>query len=159
MRKALQSELFGLKAEVLRCPVGETPVEQQVTNPNGKTVRLAIFAGARCVGCPLRGQCPTEKRGDETRVLRYTAADVAVARRRIEQETPEFKERHKIRSGIEATHSELKRCHRLGKLRVRRKARVSLSVRLKVLALNIKRYVKHLVGVVAPSSAALACNC
>ena len=116
-------------------------------------------ASACATDCPLRGQCPTEKRGDETRVLRYTAADVAVARRRIEQETPEFKERHKIRLGIEATNSELKRCHGLGKLRVRRKARVSLSVRLKVLALNIKRYVQHLAVFVVASSAAPACDC
>ena len=52
---------------------------------------------------------------------------------------------HKARSGIEATNSELKRGHGLRKLRVRTKPRVSLSVRLKVLALNVKRYVRHLV--------------
>jgi hypothetical protein len=143
---------------VLRCPVGEAPVEHQSTNSNGKLVRLAIFAGSTCKGCPLRGQCPTEKR-DQTRVLRFTAPEAAIARRRLEQETPEFKERHKIRSGIEATNSELKRCHGLGKLGVRRKPRVSLSVRLKALALNIKRYVEHLAEAAAASSPAPASGC
>jgi hypothetical protein len=151
-------ELDATGEHVLRCPVGEAPVEHQSTNRNGKLVRLAIFAASTCTGCPLRGQCPTDKR-DETRVLRFTPAEAAVARRRVEQETPEFKERHKIRSGIEATNSELKRCHGLGKLRVRRKPRVSLSVRLKALALNIKRYVEHLAEAATASSPAPACGC
>jgi hypothetical protein len=146
--------------QVLRCPVGEVPVEHQSTNNKGKLVRLAIFGAQSCAACPVRGLCPTQKqRGHETRALRFTAADVAVAQRRIEQETPEFKERHKIRSGIEATNSELKRCHGLAKLRVRRKSRVSLSVRLKALALNVKRYVEHLAGAAAAASPAPACGC
>jgi hypothetical protein len=134
-------ELDATGEHVLRCPVGEAPALHQTTNKG--RVRLAIFADEKCSGCPLRGQCPAEKRG-ETRVLRFTAADAAVARRRVEQETPEFKEGHKIRSGIEATNSEMKRCHGLGKLRVRRRVRVNLAVRLKALALNMKRYVQHL---------------
>jgi hypothetical protein len=137
--------------QVLRCPVDEAPIENQSTNHNGKMVRLAIFAADRCAGCPLRGQCPTKKRGEE-QVLRFTAADAAVARRRVEQVTPEFKEAHKIRSGIEATNSELKRCHGLDKLAVRRRPRVNLSVRFKVLALNIKRYVQHLASPTATAA-------
>jgi hypothetical protein len=91
--------------------------------------------------------------------VRFTPADVAVAKRRVEQETPEFKERYKIRSGIEATNSEAKRCHGLAKLRVRRRPRVELSVRLKVLGLNIKRYVGHLTNVCAATATPVACAC
>jgi len=140
--------------QVTSCPMGSVPVEHRT---RGMT-KLAIFMAVQCRGCPLRDVCPTETRGYK-RVLAFRAADVAVARRRIEQETPEFKERHKIRSGIEATNSELKRCHGLGKLRVRRKRRVSLSVRLKVLALNVKRYVAHLAEAAAASAPAPACGC
>lgn len=147
-------ELDATGAQVLRCPTGEVPVEHQTTR-TGK-VRLAIFGPERCVGCPLGGQCPTEKRG-KTRVLRFTAPEVAVARRRIEQQTPAFKEAHKIRSGIEATNSELKRCHGLGKLRVRRQPRVNLAVRLKALALNMKRYVAHLVATANAATPAPTC--
>lgn len=94
------------------------------------------------------------------RVLKFSRADVAVARRRVEQETPEFKERYKIRSGIEATNSELKRCHGFGKLRVRRRDRVGLAVRFKVMALNFKRYMGHLTEVfVAQAGPAPACAC
>lgn len=127
--------------QLVRCPAGQTPTEQRPTQKGKAT--LAYFAPEACAQCPLRSQCPTEDRS-EGRVLKFGPSEVATARRRIEQETPRFKERHKIRSGIEATNSELKRCHGLGKPRVRGLPRIKLSVRLKVLALNIKRYVSHL---------------
>jgi hypothetical protein len=143
---------------VLLCPVGESPVEHEVKDSRKNRQSHQLASAERCEGCPLRGQCPAEKRG-ERRVLRTTEADIAVAGRRLEQETPEFKERHKIRSGIEATNSELKRCHGLGKLRVRRKVRVMLSVRLKVIGLNIKRYVRHLADIATAASPMPACGC
>jgi hypothetical protein len=149
-------ELDATGDKVLRCPVGEAPVEHRTTS-KGK-VRLAVFAAERCSACPLRGQCPTVKRGD-TRVLRFTKPEAAVAQRRVEQETSAFKEAHKIRSGIEATNSELKRCHGLAKLAVRRRPRVNLSVRLKVLALNIKRYMTHLVGIAQNTAPVNNCAC
>ena len=49
---------------------------------------------------------------------------------------------YKIRSGIEATNSELKRSHGLGKLRVRRAAKVCFAVACKVIACNIKRWAR-----------------
>ena len=85
---------------------------------------------------------------------------MAVAQRRQDQATPEFKEQHKIRSGIEATNSELKRCHGFGKLRVRGRPRVTLAVHLKVLALNVKRYVGHLAqAAVATADPVPTCAC
>jgi transposase len=142
--------------DVVRCPVGEAPIAHETTH--GGKVRLAVFAGERCAACPLIDGCPTRTRGDD-RVLRFTAPEAAVARRRAEQETPAFKERHKIRSGIEATNSELKRCHGLGKLRVRRRGRVALSVRLKALALNVKRFVRHVASTTASAPLVPACQC
>lgn len=142
---------------VVRCPKGELPVAHGAHHAG--RVKLAIFAPEQCEDCPFRGECPTQTRGDK-RVLPFAATDVAVARRRVEQATPAFKERHKIRSGIEATNSELKRCHRLAKPRVRRQPQIALSVRLKVLALNMKRFVAHLVEVTAATDeAAPACSC
>lgn len=142
--------------QVLRCPVGEVPIAQEAGRGR---VKLAIFEPEACERCPLLGICPTECRGLR-RVLPFTLPDVAVARRRAEQQSPEFKERHKIRSGIEATNSELKRCHGLGKLRVRTEPRVTLSARLKGLGLNIKRYVGHLVEVaIGAASPAATCAC
>jgi hypothetical protein len=128
------------RTAVLYCPMGQAPVAHE--RP-GKLTILAIFSAEQCDACPLADKCPVERRGDRL-VFPFRIADVAVAQRRQEQATPEFKEQHKVRSGIEATNSELKRCHGFGKLRVRSRPRVALAVHLKVIALNVKRYVGHL---------------
>ncbi len=144
--------------QVMSCPRGEVPIEQRAYG--NSATRLAFFTRKQCSGCPMRSQCPVAKTRSGKRVLRFRATEVAVTRRRIEQETSKFKDRHRIRSGIEATNSELKRCHRMGKLRVRRRPRVALSVRLKVLALNVKRYLAHLVRTAAMAPAGPAvCTC
>jgi hypothetical protein len=69
------------------------------------------------------------------------------------QQTAEWKDRYKIRSGIEATNSELKRAHGIGRLRVRRIAKVCFVVACKLIACNIKRWAKAmrtLGGLLAP---------
>jgi hypothetical protein len=147
---------FDEAGHVTSCPMGHAPVENRVTRLG--VTKLATFAPQTCAACPLRDACPTQTRRGK-RVLRYRRADVAVAKRRMEQETSQFKERHKIRSGIEATNSELKRCHGFAKLRVRRRVRVALAVRLKVLALNFKRYVAYLVRAATPAASVPACAC
>jgi hypothetical protein len=149
-------ELDAAGKRIVQCPAGECPVEHRLTR--GGKATLACFEAKQCDGCFLRDICPAEPR-KSGRVVRFTPADVAVAQRRVEQETPEFKERYKIRSGIEATNSESKRCHGLAKPRVRRRPRVALSVRLKVLALNIKRYVGHLTDVCVPMTEPVPCTC
>jgi hypothetical protein len=58
------------------------------------------------------------------------------------QQTTEWKQQYRIRSGIEATMSELKRRHGMGKLRVRKAAKVCFAVACKVIACNIKRWAK-----------------
>jgi hypothetical protein len=60
------------------------------------------------------------------------------------QQTTEWKEQYRIRSGVEATMSELKRSHGMGKLRVRKAAKVCFAVACKVIACNIKRWAKAL---------------
>lgn len=56
---------------------------------------------------------------------------------------PDFEEAYAIRVGIEATNSELKRVQGLGKLRVRRDARVRLAVHLKAAGCNLRRAVRY----------------
>lgn len=61
---------------------------------------------------------------------------------RCQEASAGFQERYAIRSGIEATNSELKRKHGLGKLRVRGESRVALALYFKALACNVKRALK-----------------
>ncbi len=58
---------------------------------------------------------------------------------RRQEASPRFKDRYKIRAGIESTNAELKGKHGMRKLRVRRRKRVELSVYFKALAVNVKR--------------------
>ena len=62
------------------------------------------------------------------------------------QQTIEWKDRYKIRSGVKATMSELKRSHGFSKLLVRRAVKVSFAVACKVIACNIKQMGKGLFG-------------
>lgn len=123
---------------VLRCPAGLVPIGRAM---NETAVPYeAIFDGARCADCPLVGRCPTRprNRGAE-RVLKFRDVKAATASRQAEQRSPAFKERYKLRSGVESTNAELKTRHGLGRLRVRGRERVVLTVTLKALALNAKR--------------------
>ena len=60
------------------------------------------------------------------------------------QQTTEWKNRYRIRAGIEATASELKRSHGIGRLRVRRLAKVCFAIACKITACNIKRWARAL---------------
>ena len=62
------------------------------------------------------------------------------------QQTTAWKDRYSIRSGIEATLSELKRAHGIGRLRIRRAVKVCFAVACKVTACNIKRWAKAHTG-------------
>lgn len=62
---------------------------------------------------------------------------------RQREAAPHFHDRYAIRAGIEATNSELKRAHGMGRLRVRGESRVKLAVYLKALACNVKRALRY----------------
>jgi hypothetical protein len=73
-----------------------------------------------------------------------------------QEAAPDFKERYAPRAGIEATNSELKRAHGLGKLRVRGGLRVRLAFYFKALACNLKRALRRWQAILAPTEGAVA---
>jgi len=121
--------------EVRQCPEGNAPERQHIA---GNQV-IATFSAEHCGSCPLSSRCPTRVLSSGERQLRRAPANIATEVRQAEQQSPAFRERYKKRSGIEATNQELKGRHGLGNLRIRGKPRVELAVRLKSLALNVKR--------------------
>ena len=128
-----------------RCPRGCVSRNERRVSGKGKTVKIvARFPASACADCPYRTQCPTQPRANGSRVLRTTLHAVVLARRRKYERTASFGKRYAMRAGIEATNSELKRAHGLGRLRVRGFLRVRLAVYLKVLACNVKRMIRHL---------------
>lgn len=125
--------------EIICCPGGQVPARQHVAG-----VRLeARFEPGACGDCAMAERCPTKVLKDGGRRFSRAPATIATEIRQVEQQQGHFKDRYRIRSGIESTNAELKGRHGLGALRVRGKTRVELAVTLKSLALNVKRAAAH----------------
>jgi hypothetical protein len=150
-------DLFEFDSEgfATKCPMGHSPIDHRILSANNTTRRSlhAIFDGDICRTCKVLDQCPVRTPNHRSRGCkpRDTVGDFRLEitpeiRLRDQmysnQQTTEWKDRYKIRSGIEATNSELKRSHGLGKLRVRRAAKVCFAVACKLIACNIKRWAK-----------------
>lgn len=131
---------------VLACPAGHEPVSQHLAG----ALLVATFSAAQCPECPLASLCPTRALKDGSRQLRLAPATIATQVRQHEQRTPLFKERYRMRSGIESTNGTLKGRHGLDDLRVRGKPRVTVAAILKTLALNTRRVVQHHVSLLRP---------
>jgi hypothetical protein len=139
------------------CPMGLSPIDHRVLSGNNTTRRSlhAIFDGNTCRSCMMLDQCPVRAPNHRSKGCspRDTVGDFRLEitpeiRLRDEmyalQQTTAWKDRYKVRAGIEATNSELKRVHGIGRLRVRRIAKVCFAVACKVIACNIKRWARAL---------------
>jgi Transposase DDE domain/Transposase domain (DUF772) len=119
-----------------RCPAGQEATAQRFV-PNSNVVKL-VFDADKCASCPLAARCPAKTKDGQS-VVKVNLETANIERRRRAEASGEFRKRYDIRAGIEATNSELKRSHGLGRLRVRGDAQVSLAVYFKALACNVKR--------------------
>ena len=151
--------VFDPEGFVTTCPMGRTPLDHRILSANNRTGRSlhAIFAGDLCRSCAMLDHCPVRAPSHRPQgcLPRDTVGDFRLEitpglrlrdQMYVLQQTTEWKDRYKIRSGIEATNSELKRAHGIGHLRVRRWVKVCLAVALKVTACNIKRWAKALIS-------------
>jgi len=126
------------------CPGGHFATDQRApTKPPNRVV--LTFEAQTCDSCELFQRCPAQRHDDgDGYVLTVDLAAANLARRRRAETDGTFRRRYRIRAGIEATHSELKRRHGLGDLRVRGRPRVVLAIHLKAVACNLKRMVRAL---------------
>ena len=122
--------------EVVCCPAGHKPTSSIHDKQTGKT--KTVMPSSTCSQCEFRKECPVEKCRDGY-CLYHTAKQRRLAGRRREEATDVFRERYRIRGGIEGTNSGLKRKTGLGRLRVRGKPRVFHSILLKIVGWNILR--------------------
>ncbi len=143
---------------VLACPAGHAPIETKKRKDKAGFV-TDTFDRTHCECCEHADSCPvfrderyrerkhpTRKRGGrKNQKLRTTKRNRKIALQRKKQKTKNFKQAYKIRSGIEATNSELKRCHGLNDIKIRGKTKVRFVSYLKATALNMKRFAKALV--------------
>jgi hypothetical protein len=146
---------FNSDGFAIKCPMDHSPKDHRMLSHNNKKGKSlhAIFDGDICRQCSLLDRCPVRTPNHRSKGCkpRDTVGDFRLEitpeiRLRDQmysnQQTTEWKDRYRIRSGIEATNSELKRSYGLGKLRVRRAPKVCFAVACKVTACNIKRWAK-----------------
>ena len=122
--------------EVICCPAGHTPQSSVHDKQTGKT--KTVMPKSACSRCEFVEECPVKKSGDGYS-LEHTAKQRRLAGRRREEETEAFRERYRVRGGIEGTNSGLKRRTGLGQLRVRGRPAVFHAIYLKIAGWNILR--------------------
>jgi len=124
--------------EVTACPEGCAPEHTESLNDK----YTAFFSKRTCRGCSRKKTCPTKpvKKG---RSLRYDDKAIRLARRRVYEESPEFRDRYRFRAGIEGTMSQLDRLTGIKNLRVRGMSSVSFAAYLKAAGINIIRAAAH----------------
>ena len=122
--------------EVVCCPAGHKPQSSEHNSETDKT--KTVMPGSACSQCEFFEQCPVEKIKGQYK-LEHTAKQRRLAGRRREQDTEVFRERYRIRGGIEGTNSGLKRKTGLGQLRVRGRPAVFHAIYFKIAGWNILR--------------------
>ena len=122
--------------EVVCCPAGHAPESSVHDRQTGKT--RTVMPESACSQCDYFEECPVQK-GRAGYQVDHTAPQRRTAGRRREEATDVFRQRYRVRSGIEGTNSSLKRRTGLGQLRVRGRPAVFRSILLKVTGWNILR--------------------
>jgi hypothetical protein len=124
--------------EVTACPAGCAPESTEKQNDK----YTAVFSKRTCRGCSRKKTCPTKSR-KRGRTLHYDDNAIRLARRRVYEESPEFRDRYRFRAGIEGTMSQLDRLTGIKNLRVRGMSSVSFAAYLKAAGINIIRAAAH----------------
>lgn len=125
---------FSDSGKVMACPQGHAPV----TTTHKKGRHTAAFDHDHCNACPLKDKCPVQD-GKKHRYLNYDDKARRIAVRRAEEDTDEFKEKYRWRSGIEATMSEYDKKTGVKHLRFRGFGAVQFCVLLKAIGINLFR--------------------
>lgn len=121
--------------EITACPQGHTPVYAK----KKKDRYCAAFNCEHCSACPQQDACPTRKGKKSYRYLRYREKEMRIDKRRTFEQTGEFKDRYRWRSGVEATMSEYNRRTGVKRLRVRGLRAVRYCATLKAIGVNLLR--------------------
>ena len=124
---------------IKKCPNGQAPERTAETT----TQLTAHFSKAACATCPLREQCPhKENKRDVTVRIDKKSVEAANQRMRIKRDRITNTSH---RAAIEGSNSALKQ-KGLRKLWVRGKGKCVIVCGLKVIAQNVKRFLKYMQG-------------
>jgi hypothetical protein len=128
------------------CPAGRRSSEcARLTDAATQSVSYRFaWARADCATCPLAPQCLSAKSPEPFRTLQVGGRHMLVQARRALCRTPEYRRRLCRRSGIEGTHSELKRGYGIRRCRYRGLARTDGQMHFAAAACNLRRWAARL---------------
>jgi transposase len=109
-RQARRGEGFTLAAfrvdwnrQQVTCPRGQRSILWSPCTQRGRPAIVVGFAAATCTACPVRAQCTTAQRGGRRLTLRPRPMHEALLTARAGQATPAWRDRYKMRAGVEGT--------------------------------------------------------
>jgi transposase len=141
----LQAFVLDWEAQQAHCPQGHTSVKWTPGHEvSGDPVFRIRFDQATCRACPTRQVCTTAKDAPRQLTVRPQAHHEAMQAARQRQETPEFKEKYALRSGVESSLSQGIRRFHLRQSRYRGLARTHLQQLLTAVAMNVVRVIAWL---------------
>jgi hypothetical protein len=136
----LTSFTFNERYEIETCINGKRPIRS--VGDIIKKVSSSHFSREDCQGCPHYNKCPV-KNQKRSRALRISFKSIIASQTREEINKKEIKrQNHSRRAAIEGTNSALKRGEDMNKLNVRGYIKSHMVCSYKVMARNIKQFVR-----------------
>ncbi|WUV40389.1 transposase (plasmid) [Streptomyces sp. NBC_01483] len=127
----------------LTCPQGQVSKGWHgpcpTSSPTAAPLIVARFTKSQCRPCPARTRCTTTADSARTVGFPPRALRDLQLRVRTEQQTPDWKARYAVRSGVEGTINEFAHGHGMRRCRYRGQPKAHLQHVLTVIAVNIER--------------------
>ncbi|MGW1167139.1 IS1182 family transposase [Streptomyces sp. NPDC001153] len=125
------------------CPQGQVSASWHgpypASSPTAAPLIVARFTKSQCRPCPARTQCTST--ADNARTVGFPPRELRDLQLRVraEQQTPEWKTRYAVRSGVESTVNEFAHGHGMRRCRYRGQGKVHVQHVLTAIAVNIER--------------------
>ncbi|WP_406465578.1 transposase [Streptomyces sp. NBC_01622] len=125
------------------CPQGQVSAgwhgPYPTSSPSAAPLIVARFTKNQCRPCPARTRCTTT--ADSPRTVGFPPREPRDLQLRVraEQQTPDWKTRYAVRSGVESTINEFTHGHAMRRCRYRGQPKAHLQHVLTAIAVNIGR--------------------
>ncbi|MFF0401819.1 IS1182 family transposase [Streptomyces sp. NPDC005248] len=125
------------------CPQGQVSAgwhgPYPTSSPTAAPLIVARFTKSQCRPCPARTHCTTT--ADSARTVGFPPRELRDLQLRVraEQQTPDWKARYAVRSGVEGTINEFAHGHGMRQCRYRGQPKAHLQHVLTAIAVNIER--------------------
>lgn len=134
-------------AETMTCPQGKKSSSWTAKeDPLGNELISVKFRYADCTYCETRNLCTRNKKGSRQFTLKPKAQFEALSKARVVQQTPQWQEQYKARSGIESTMSQGVRSNNLRRSRYVGLKKTGLQHVATAAAINVQRVTDWLGG-------------